>query len=451
MEERGRERSGGFNATPSGERVHVGFFGMRNAGKSSLVNAVTGQDLAVVSDTPGTTTDPVRKAMELLPVGPVLIVDTPGLDDVGDLGGKRVAKAQRAIDATDVAVLVVDAVRGMTDLDREMAAAFVQRSIPFVLAWNKVDLLEGSAGNVPEGASRAAAFVRTSAATGQGVDELKGAIAQAAGGAGKKRKLASDLVAPGDVVVLVVPIDSAAPKGRLILPQQQVIRDLIEAGAIASVTSVEALPAALAALSASPRLVITDSQAFGAVAAIVPDDVALTSFSILMARYKGTLHAQVAAVDALDGLHDGDAVLIAEGCTHHRQCEDIGTVKLPRFIRQICGTEPRFEFTSGGEFPNDLGVYRAVVHCGGCMLNAREMEHRAQVALEQGVPFTNYGMVIAKANGVLDRAFEPLSASVGDELIRPERDERAIGVMAQKPGRYACVGKCPTGLSILTE
>ena len=401
-----------LNATPSGERVHIGFFGVRNAGKSSLVNAVTGQDLAVVSDTPGTTTDPVRKAMELLPVGPVLIVDTPGLDDVGDLGGKRVAKAKRALDAADVAVLVVDATRGLTDLDRAMAREFQARGVPFVIAWNKADLLPGGedgAGALNVGELVPAAEVRTSAVDGTGVDELKRTVARVAGTACKARKLVSDLVEPGDVVVLVVPIDSAAPKGRLILPQQQVIRDLIEAGAIASVTSVEGLKPALDSLTRPPRLVITDSQAFGAVAAIVPADVPLTSFSILMARYKGTLAAQVGAVSALDGLQDGDEVLIAEGCTHHRQCEDIGTVKLPRFISSICGAQPRFSFTSGGEFPNDLGAYRAVVHCGGCMLNAREMEHRAQVAADQQVPFTNYGMVIAKANGVLDRSLEPVA------------------------------------------
>lgn len=404
-----------LNEAPSGERVHIGFFGVRNAGKSSLVNAVTGQDLAVVSDVAGTTTDPVRKAMELLPVGPVLIVDTPGLDDTGELGGKRVSKALRALDATDVAVLVVDATGGMGALEKELITAFEARRMPYVIAWSKVDLVsEGELDSVTSEPSRKSAsrsvHVRTSSAQGEGINELKEAIAALACAAKDERVLVSDLLERGDVVVLVVPIDSAAPKGRLILPQQQVIRDIIGAGSIACVTSVEALATTLASLAAAPKLVITDSQAFGAVAAIVPADVPLTSFSILMARYKGTLYAQMGAVDALDDLGDGDTVLISEGCTHHRQCEDIGTVKIPAWIRETCGANPHFAFTSGGEFPGDLSDYRAVVHCGGCMLNAREMEHRARVAAENGVPFTNYGMVIAKANGVFERALEPLAA-----------------------------------------
>lgn len=405
----------GLNSTPSGERVHIGFFGVRNAGKSSLVNAVTGQDLAVVSDVAGTTTDPVRKAMELLPVGPVLIVDTPGIDDEGTLGHKRVEKAKRALDSTDVAVLVVDAQRGMTTVDEELVAAFRERNVPYVVAFSKTDLTDSEVLSAADSADDDGgadvvrhAFVSTSSVRGVGIDELKNAIASLAKTAKNVRKLVSDLVEPGDVVVLVVPIDSAAPKGRLILPQQQVIRDLIEAGAIASVTSVDALPAALDALTRPPRLVITDSQAFGAVAAIVPADVPLTSFSILMSRYKGTLQAQVSSARALESLTDDDVVLISEGCTHHRQCEDIGTVKLPRFISQLCGAHPHFEFTAGGEFPSDVSGYSAVVHCGGCMLNAREMEHRAQVAVEQGVPFANYGMTIAMATGVLERSLAPI-------------------------------------------
>ena len=405
----------GLNETPSGERVHIGFFGVRNAGKSSLVNAVTGQDLAVVSNVAGTTTDPVRKAMELLPVGPVLIVDTPGIDDAGDLGALRVEKARRALDATDVAVLVIDATRGMTPVDSELVAEFRKRSVPYVIAWNKADAVDGRYGadrREPAHDEAGCPFcqVRTSATEGEGVDELKQAIAALGKGADGRRKLVSDLVGTGDVVVLVVPIDSAAPKGRLILPQQQVIRDIVESQAIACVTSVEALAETLASLSGPPKLVITDSQAFGAVAAIIPDDMPLTSFSILMARYKGTLPVQMDAVDALDGLGDGDTVLISEGCTHHRQCGDIGTVKIPAWVRGMCSANPRFTFTSGGEFPTSFDGVRAVIHCGGCMLNAREMEHRAQTAASVGVPFTNYGMVIAKANGLLERALAPLDS-----------------------------------------
>lgn len=403
----------GMNDTPSGERVHIGFFGVRNAGKSSLVNAVTGQDLAVVSDVAGTTTDPVRKAMELLPVGPVLIVDTPGIDDEGDLGSLRVGKALRALDSTDAAVLVVDARRGLGPIERDLVESFRERGVPYVIAWSKVDLLSDE-GACPESDAafdeRGCKFaqVRTSSTRKWGIKELKETIASLATGAKRQRRLVSDLVCPGDTMVLVIPIDSAAPKGRLILPQQQVIRDGIEAGAIACVTSVEQLAAALDGLARPPRLVITDSQAFGQVARIVPEEVALTSFSILMARYKGTLAAQVEGVNALEGLSDDDAVLISEGCTHHRQCGDIGTVKLPAFIRKMSGANPRFSFTSGGEFPSNLSSYKVVVHCGGCMLNEREMQHRAHVAAEQGVPFTNYGMAIAKATGVLERSLKPV-------------------------------------------
>lgn len=400
-----------MNDTPSGERVHIGFFGVRNAGKSSLVNAVTGQDLAVVSDVAGTTTDPVRKAMELLPVGPVLIVDTPGIDDEGDLGGLRVKKALRALDSTDTAVLVVDAGKGLGSVERDLLESFRERSVPYVIAWSKVDLLSDES-VCPESdvaldkAGCRFAQVRTSSSCKRGIEELKEAIASLASSAKRPRRLVSDLVNPGDTMVLVIPIDSAAPKGRLILPQQQVIRDGIEAGAIACVTSVEQLEVTLGSLARPPQLVVTDSQAFGQVARIVPEDVPLTSFSILMARYKGTLAAQIAGASALEDLSDGDAVLISEGCTHHRQCGDIGTVKLPAFIRKMCGANPQFSFTSGGEFPSDLSSYNVIVHCGGCMLNEREMQHRAGVAAEQGVPFTNYGMAIAKATGVLERSLK---------------------------------------------
>lgn len=407
----------GMNDTPSGERVHIGFFGVRNAGKSSLVNAITGQDLAVVSDTPGTTTDPVRKAMELLPVGPVLIVDTPGIDDEGELGDLRVARARRILDSVNVAVLVVDSSKALSSADKDLIACFQEKNVPYVVARSKADLLDDAADQdafsvEQDEAGVKHASVRVSSLKGWGIDDLKGAIAQLAAEAALERKLVSDLLEPGDVVVLVVPIDSAAPKGRLILPQQQVIRDIVEAGSQACVTSVEGLVPMLSALINPPKLVITDSQAFGSVAEIVPDDIPLTSFSILMARYKGTLAVQVEGIDALEHLDDTSNVLVSEGCTHHRQCEDIGTVKVPRFIRGLCGSDPKFSFTSGGEYPHDLSKYDAIVHCGGCMLNAREMEHRMNVAVDQGIPFTNYGMTIAKANGVLDRSLEPLSVKL---------------------------------------
>ena len=402
-----------LNETPSGERTHVAFFGVRNAGKSSLVNALTNQAVSVVSDTAGTTTDPVRKAMELLPTGPVMVVDTPGIDDEGDLGAQRVARALSVLDSTDVAVLVVDAARGATPFDEELIEAFQERGIPYVVAENKADLLKGAAspamaaiGEDERGCRRAR--LRLSAKTGAGLVDLKGLIAALATCARDERRLVGDLLAPGDAVVLVIPLDSAAPKGRIILPQQQVIRDALEAGAFPCATGVEMLPRLLASLERPPRLVVTDSQAFGRVAELLPERTPLTSFSILMARYKGDLPAQLRAVDALESLTDDDAVLIAEGCTHHRTCEDIGTVKLPRWIREISGANPQFAFTSGRDFPEDLTPYAAVVHCGGCTLNTREMASRIQRAREQGVPIANYGMVIARAHNILARALKPL-------------------------------------------
>ena len=409
----GRVAVATLNETPSSERVHIGFFGVRNAGKSSLVNAVTDQDLAVVSDVAGTTTDPVRKAMELLPVGPVLIIDTPGIDDVGDLGSLRVKKALRVLDSTNVAVLVVDSTKGLSEADSTLVEAFRSKRVPYVIVSNKADLL-GSGFDVAavidrdeHGVKRAR--INVSVLTGDGIFELKEAIASLGSGALGEKRIVADLLKPDDVVVLVVPIDSAAPKGRLILPQQQVIRDIVEVGAHACVTSVEGLPSLLGSFANPVRLVITDSQVFGRVARIVPEDVPLTSFSILMARYKGTLPVQVEAVGVLETLSDDDCVLIAEGCTHHRQCEDIGTVKIPRWICEMSGAEPLFSFTSGGEFPADLSEYAIVVHCGGCMLNAREMEYRMRAAVDQGVPFTNYGMAIAKSQGIFDRALKPLN------------------------------------------
>ena len=400
----------GLNDTTSGERIHIGFFGMRNAGKSSTVNAVTGQDLAVVSDVAGTTTDPVRKAMELLPLGPVLVIDTPGLDDAGAVGDLRVKKARRVIDSTDIAVLVVDSARGMTDDDRELVSLFTERGVPHVVVMNKCDLSGVDAGAVELATDAAVphARVHTNAVTGAGIHELKETLGKLVGGTQVERHILSDLIKPGDNIVLVTPIDSAAPKGRLILPQQMTVRDILDSGAHAHVTRETELESMLASLARPPRLVVTDSQAFGVVSGIVPESDPLTSFSILMSRYKGDLAAQVENAAALDDLADGDKVLLAEGCTHHRQCQDIGTVKLPAWIRGYTGRDLAFEFTSGGEFPDDLSPFALVVHCGGCMLNEREMRWRLRHAAAQGVPCTNYGMAIAKMNGILERALAPL-------------------------------------------
>ena len=399
--------------TPSGERVHIGFVGRRNAGKSSLVNAVTGQELAVVSDVAGTTTDPVRKAMELLPVGPVVIVDTPGLDDAGGLGEKRVRKAREALRRCDVAVLVVDATRGPGDVERDLAADLARRGVPFVVARTKADLAGAPAGPVPAGAAPddlpgAAAVISVCAPEGLGVFELKEAIAAAASGARPQRRPIADLIEPGDVVVLVVPIDESAPKGRLILPQQLVLRDILDAHASALTCQPEELTATLATLVSPPRLVVCDSQAFERVARDVPEDVPLTSFSILMARYKGSLSALVRGAGALSTLTDQSRVLISEGCTHHRQCADIGTGKLPAWRRAHAGASPTFAFTSGGEFPDDLTGIDLVVHCGGCMLNEREMASRMARAAASGVPMVNYGVAIAQMRGILERSLEPL-------------------------------------------
>lgn len=394
----------GLNDTPSGERVQIAFFGVRNAGKSSLVNAVTGQSMAVVSDVAGTTTDPVRKAMELLPLGPVVIVDTPGFDDEGTLGGLRVEATRKVLATCDVAVLVVDATRGFGETDAGLLALFSEQDIPCVIALTKSDLVQQAA-DPP--AAAGAAVVRVSSITGAGIGELKETLAHVGTPAGAEPQLIADLLDPGDVVVLVVPIDSAAPKGRLILPQQQVIRDVLEAGACAAVTRDAELARTLAALPASPRMVVTDSQVFASVARTVPADVPLTSFSILFSRYKGDLAVQVAGARALDALADGSHVLICEGCTHHRQCEDIGTVKMPRWVREHAGADPVFEFVSGGDFPTDLTGYDLIIHCGGCTLGARAMRGRVARAQDQGVPFTNYGVAIAHMHGILPRVIEP--------------------------------------------
>ena len=391
-----------LNDQVSAERLHIGFFGLRNAGKSSLVNAVTGQNLAVVSDIKGTTTDPVKKAMELLPLGPVVIIDTPGIDDEGSLGELRVKKARQVLNYADIAVLVVDAQTGLHQADRELTGLFREKNIPYIIAYNKSDLL----GEIP-GTKENEIYV--SAEQGANIYELKEMIGQLAKKEENKKRIVADLISPGDFVVLVTPIDSAAPKGRLILPQQQTIRDILESGAVPVVTRETELPAALAGLKQKPRLVITDSQAFGRVSKDTPKDILLTSFSILFARYKGNLTALVEGASSLDHLENGDTVLISEGCTHHRQCGDIGTVKLPNWIRNYTKKEIRFAFSSGTEFPEDLSPFRLVIHCGGCMLNEREMKSRMRHARDCRVPMTNYGTAIAKMHGILARSLEPFA------------------------------------------
>lgn len=391
--------------TVSAERIHIGFFGVRNAGKSSLVNAVTGQDLAVVSEVKGTTTDPVKKAMELLPLGPVVIIDTPGMDDEGELGALRVRKAREALGKTDVAVLVVDAAQGLCQADRGLVELFESQKLPYVVAYNKSDLLSER-----PGLGDNALYV--SAATGENVRALKEKLGAVAQGRQNRRRIIADLLEPGDLVVLVTPIDEAAPKGRMILPQQQTIRDILDAHCAMAVCQDTELASTLAALAKKPKVVVTDSQAFGSVARVVPPEVMLTSFSILFARYKGDLETLVRGAVRLSGLKDGDRVLICEGCTHHRQCGDIGTVKLPGWIEAFTGAKPEYRFTSGGEFPEDLGDYALVVHCGGCMLNAGEMAGRIARTTAAGVPIVNYGVAIAHMHGILARSLEPFPAAL---------------------------------------
>ena len=407
----------GLNDKVSAERVHIGFFGLRNAGKSSVVNAVTGQSLSLVSETKGTTTDPVQKAMELLPIGPVVIIDTPGIDDVGTLGEMRVKRALQVLDKTDIAILVVDAEKGLQQADQELLKLFEEKKIPHITVYNKSDLL-ATVTSLPEKQQEKNDAIYVSAKNGDQIYELKeriGALATAVSAKADEKRILADLIQPEDVVVLVVPIDSAAPKGRLILPQQQSIRDVLESGAISVVARETELPQTLLALGKKPALVITDSQAFKKVNADTPADVPLTSFSILFARYKGDLKEAVHGAAQLDKLQDGDTVLISEGCTHHRQCGDIGTVKLPNWIRNYTGKELSFEFTSGGEFPEDLSPYALVVHCGGCMLNEREMKVRIARAVAQNVPITNYGICIAQVHGILKRSVE-LFSDVAAEL-----------------------------------
>lgn len=387
-----------LNDTPSGERIHIGFFGRRNAGKSSVVNAVTGQELSVVSDVKGTTTDPVMKSMELLPMGPVVIIDTPGFDDEGTLGELRVKKTKQILNRSDCAVLVVDATQGMTPADQELVELFQQKEIPYLVAFNKSDLAAAPALGDQE--------LAVSAQTGENIHELKERISRLVKTGEDSRRIVGDLLSPGDLVVLVTPIDSAAPKGRLILPQQQTIRDILDSDATAIVVKENGLADTLKKLGTKPRMVITDSQAFAQVDRDTPKDIPLTSFSILMARYKGFLDAAVEGVAAIDRLEDGDKVLIAEGCTHHRQCEDIGTVKIPKWLKEHTGKDLLLEHSSGRDFPEDLSSYKLVIHCGGCMLNQREITYRQKTAGDNEVPFTNYGITIAHLKGILKRSVE---------------------------------------------
>ena len=389
-----------MNATPSGNRTHIGIFGRRNAGKSSLINALTGQKLAIVSDIKGTTTDPVSKAMELLPLGPVVMIDTPGLDDEGELGAKRIEKAMQVLRKTDIALLVADTAEGLDESDRALLDRIRAMQLPYLVVYNKCD----EADCPVEDAQHSACV---SALTGRGIHELKERIAHLTP-EGSEKKLLGDLLSPGDVVVLVVPVDESAPKGRIILPQQQALRDVLDAHATAVVCQDTDLKRTLEGLGAKPRMVVTDSQAFASVSRDTPRDVPLTSFSILMARYKGYLDAALRAMPAVESLADGDTVLIAEGCTHHRQCNDIGTVKIPRWLRAHSGKDIAIKTCSGTEFPDDLSPFKLVIHCGGCMLNERELLYRMREAERQGVPFINYGLLIAHMQGILERAIEVL-------------------------------------------
>lgn len=390
-----------LNNTPSADRIHIGIFGKRNAGKSSVINAITGQNLAIVSDIKGTTTDPVLKAMELLPLGPVVMIDTPGLDDSGELGKLRIRKAYQILNKTDIAVLVVDGSAGMTDEDEQILTQIKAKEIPYVIVMNKADLVSDTS-ILPQDN-----MIWVSTVDNYNIYELKELIAKQAPKEDNTRRIVGDLIQPSDFIVLVVPIDSAAPKGRLILPQQQTIRDVLESNATAIVVKETELKETLASLGKKPKIVITDSQAFERVAADTPEDILLTSFSILFARYKGNLKSVVAGAKALDTLEDGDTILISEGCTHHRQCEDIGTVKLPNWIRKYTNKDLHFEFTSGTEFPLELSKYKVIVHCGGCTLNEREMKYRLKCAEDAGIPMTNYGIAIAQMHGILARSIEP--------------------------------------------
>ena len=396
-----------LNATPSSERVHIGIFGKRNAGKSSLINAITGQNLAIVSEAKGTTTDPVYKAMELLPLGPVRIIDTPGIDDEGVLGSLRIQKAYQVLNKTDIALVIIDAAVGPSAEDLRLIKRINTKKIPLLIVINKCETINEDKKTAYQALLSNGKLLFVSAEQKLNIFELKEAIAQTVPADENKAQIVADLLSPSDFVVLVVPIDSAAPKGRLILPQQQTIRDILEADAAAIVVKENELTNTLQNLGKRPKLVITDSQVFKKVAAETPADILLTSFSILFARYKGNLQTAVQGVTALDSLEDGDKILIGEGCTHHRQCDDIGTVKLPRWIKEYTGKNPEFIFTSGTEFPLNLSPYKMIIHCGACMLNEREMQYRIKCAADQNIPFTNYGITIAYINGILKRTVEP--------------------------------------------
>ena len=399
----------GMNQTPASERVHISFFGKRNAGKSSVINAVTGQDLAIVSSVMGTTTDPVYKTMDLLPLGPVMVIDTPGIDDEGELGALRVRKSYQVLNKTDIAILVIDSTAGKGEEELELIHRFHKKGIPYLIVYNKIDLL--STEKIKDLAmSVRAGEVLVSASDGMNIQELKEKIASLKPEDTHKYPLIQDLIEPLDLVILVVPIDKAAPKGRLILPQQQTIRDILERGALSLVVRDTELKSTLdhfLAQGVCPKLVVTDSQAFARVSKAVPENITLTSFSILFSRYKGELETQLKGIAALSSIEDGDRILIAEGCTHHRQCGDIGTCKMPEWIRNYTGKKPVFEFTSGTEFPDDVSSYKMVVHCGGCMLNEREMKYRIACCQDQGVPITNYGILIAQVTGILKRSLGP--------------------------------------------
>jgi [FeFe] hydrogenase H-cluster maturation GTPase HydF len=392
-----------LNETPRGERLHIGIFGRMGAGKSSLLNAITGQDIAVVSPVKGTTTDPVSKAMEILPIGPVLLIDTAGIDDSGELGGLRISKTKEVLRKTDVALIVVDAREGLCSEDRRLIDIFKEASIPYLIVYNKSDL---ASERVPSDGLSDGLYI--SCMTGENIELLKNMLAEIGKNRYDDSGLVSDIINPGDVIVLVVPVDKAAPKGRLILPQQQVIRDILDEGAISIITRDNDFAETLKKLKAPPRMVITDSQVFGKIAKETPDDIRLTSFSILMARHKGVLRSAVQGAKALDSINDGDRLLISEGCTHHRQCEDIGTVKLPRMIEKHTGTKPVYEFSSGGGFPDDLSGFKLIIHCGGCMLNRREMIYRERLATEANIPITNYGVAMSYMQGILARCAEGL-------------------------------------------
>ena len=393
-----------MNDTPSSERLHIGFFGRRNAGKSSLVNAVTGQETALVSAVKGTTTDPVSKSMELLPLGPVVIIDTPGFDDEGSLGKQRVRRTRQVLNRTDLAVLVADGVEGLTDSDRELIGLFQEKEIPFIIAMNKEDLLTKREEQELAEKEKDLPIHFVSALQKTGIQELKEKIGQMSAKSTHMERLVGDLLQAGDLVLLVIPIDKAAPKGRLILPQQQTIRDILDAGCSAVCVRESELADLMDRPGLNPALVITDSQVFGKVSKIVPEDIPLTSFSILMARYKGFLQTAVPGAAAVSRLKDGDRVLVSEGCTHHRQCGDIGTVKIPAWLKKCTGAKLKLEFTSGKGFPDDLSPYKMIIHCGGCMLNGREMQYRMKCAMDQGIPFTNYGTFIAYIHGILRRS-----------------------------------------------